>query len=129
MSTWWLTAYGPMSIWKVMIKISKRNVVCTGKYGKDPRQAALHEYLVAHSVRANEHLEGLRLTQLKHPRAGMASPQDSIAILQMMVHLTQARKVIEIGVFTGVQCFVLFNDNVLDVCLLVSHRNHSHVAC
>ncbi len=38
---------------------------------------------------------------LKHPRAGMVSPPDSIAILQMLAKLVDAKKILEIGVFTG----------------------------
>lgn len=32
---------------------------------------------------------------------GMLSPPDSIAILQMLVRLTHAKRVVEVGVFTG----------------------------
>jgi len=38
---------------------------------------------------------------LKHRRGGMCSPPDSIPILQMLVRLTNARRVVEVGVFTG----------------------------
>ena len=34
-------------------------------------------------------------------RSGMCSPPDSIPLLQMMVKLTQAKKIVEVGVFTG----------------------------
>eukprot|EP00884_Botryococcus_braunii_P005532 jgi/Botrbrau1/14980/Bobra.0018s0080.1 len=73
------------------------------KYGASTadRSAALYDYLIAHSVRPNEHLEAIQRAQLQHPRAGMASPPDSVAILQMMVYLTRAKKVIEVGVFAG----------------------------
>lgn len=37
-----------------------------------------------------------------HTRSGMCSPPDSIPLLQMMIKLTQARKIVEVGVFTGV---------------------------
>ena len=38
---------------------------------------------------------------MQHPRLGMCSPPDSIPILQMLARLTDARLVIEVGVFTG----------------------------
>ena len=38
---------------------------------------------------------------MKQSRSGMCSPPDSIPLLQMMVMLTQAKKVVEVGVFTG----------------------------
>lgn len=38
---------------------------------------------------------------LQHPRAGMVSPPDSIAILQMLAKLVGASNILEIGVFTG----------------------------
>ena len=38
---------------------------------------------------------------LKHRRGGMCSPPDSIPILQMLVRLTNAQRVVEVGVFTG----------------------------
>jgi len=34
-------------------------------------------------------------------RSGMCSPPDSIPLLQMLVKLTQAEKIVEVGVFTG----------------------------
>ena len=38
---------------------------------------------------------------MKHARKGMCSPPDSIPLLQMLVRLTQAKNVVEVGVFTG----------------------------
>ena len=38
---------------------------------------------------------------MEHERKGMCSPPDSIPLLQMLVRLTNARKVVEVGVFTG----------------------------
>ena len=37
-----------------------------------------------------------------HTRSGMCSPPASIPLLQMMVKLTQAKKIVEVGVFTGI---------------------------
>ena len=38
---------------------------------------------------------------MQHPRLGMCSPPDSIPILQMLARLTEARLIVEVGVFTG----------------------------
>jgi predicted O-methyltransferase YrrM len=38
---------------------------------------------------------------MQHPRVGMCSPPDSIPILQMLAKLTEARLIVEVGVFTG----------------------------
>ena len=38
---------------------------------------------------------------MQQKRSGMCSPPDSIPLLQMMVKLTQAKKIVEVGVFTG----------------------------
>ncbi len=37
---------------------------------------------------------------MRQKRSGMCSPPDSIPLLQMMVKLTQAKKIVEVGVFT-----------------------------
>ena len=44
----------------------------------------------------------LRATN-NHPKAYMASPADTLAIVQNIVRLSNAHRCIEIGVFTGVQ--------------------------
>lgn len=65
------------------------------------RDGPLHDYLVAHSVRQNEHLEALQKASLEHPRAAMCSPPDSVAILQQLLRMIGAKVVVEVGVFTG----------------------------
>lgn len=40
-------------------------------------------------------------TTMEHSKKGMCSPPDSIPLLQMLVRLTNAQKVVEVGVFTG----------------------------
>ena len=50
------------------------------------------------------HLSDNRYTlqaSLKHKRGLMVSPPDSIPILQLLLKLTNAKKVVEVGVFTG----------------------------
>jgi len=65
------------------------------------RDGPVHEYLVAHSVRPHPQLQALQAASLQHPRAGMCSPPDSVAVLQQLLRLVGAKKVIEVGVFTG----------------------------
>lgn len=38
---------------------------------------------------------------MTHKRAGMCSPPDSIPLLQLLVQLLSAKKIVEVGVFTG----------------------------
>ena len=40
-------------------------------------------------------------------RSGMCSPPDSIPLLQMLVKLTQAEKIVEVGVFTGAPLHII----------------------
>jgi predicted O-methyltransferase YrrM len=54
-------------------------------------------------------------------RPGMCSPPASIPLLQMLVKLTQANKIVEVGVFTGAALTSLgqhypFNSLCLDTC-------------
>ena len=43
----------------------------------------------------------------------MVSPPDSIPILQMLVRLTNARRVVEVGVFTGCDTIILVSISTL----------------
>ena len=45
---------------------------------------------------------------LEHRRGMMVSPPDSIPILQLLLKLTKAKKVVEVGVFTGSSSFKSF---------------------
>lgn len=38
---------------------------------------------------------------MEHTRAEMCSPPDSVPFLQLMMKLVNAKKVVEVGVFTG----------------------------
>ncbi|CAL5228799.1 g11996 [Coccomyxa viridis] len=71
------------------------------KYGTGMGSPDLYQYLVEHSYRPNQHLDALHEESMKQGRRGMCSPPDSIPLLQMMVKLTQAKKIVEVGVFTG----------------------------
>jgi predicted O-methyltransferase YrrM len=38
---------------------------------------------------------------MEHPRSGMCSPPDSVPLLQLLMRSIGAKKVAEVGVFTG----------------------------
>jgi caffeoyl-CoA O-methyltransferase len=67
--------------------------------------AEVHKYLIDNSCRTHPALLGIQSATLANAKtaevAGMCSPVDSASFLQMMVRLTNAKKVVEIGVFTG----------------------------
>ena len=44
---------------------------------------------------------------MKHRQAGMCSQPASIPLLQMLVKLTAAKRIVEVGVFTGAPSSVL----------------------
>jgi caffeoyl-CoA O-methyltransferase len=60
----------------------------------------LHDYVVQHN-REHPELAKLREATASHPRAGMQISPEQGALLQMLVRLINARRTIEIGVFTG----------------------------
>jgi O-methyltransferase len=62
---------------------------------------ALYEYLLAHTVRENHILDTLLRETRNLPNAHWAATPEQVAFLQMLVRLTQARRVLEIGTFTG----------------------------
>ena len=61
----------------------------------------IHRYLVAHSVREPEPLRGLREATALRPDAEMQSPPEVGQFLALLVELTGARKILELGTFTG----------------------------
>ncbi|KAK9903920.1 hypothetical protein WJX75_000536 [Coccomyxa subellipsoidea] len=71
------------------------------KYGSAFTNQNLYSYLVEHSYRPNKHLDELHEVTMTHKRAGMCSPPDSIPLLQLLVQLLSAKKIVEVGVFTG----------------------------
>lgn len=71
------------------------------KRGVSDQERKLHEYLVSRSVRNTPELDELQQVSLRQRLSMMVSPPDSIAILQLMTKMTQAKVAIEVGVFTG----------------------------
>lgn len=61
----------------------------------------IHHYVVAHSLREPEILRRLREETASHPQAIMQIPPEQGELLGLLVRAIGARKVLEIGVFTG----------------------------
>jgi predicted O-methyltransferase YrrM len=59
------------------------------------------DYILNHSVREPEVLERLRNETASHPHARFQIPPEQGQLMRVLVRLTQARRCIEIGVFTG----------------------------
>ena len=65
-------------------------------------QAKLHGYLVSVGVRSSPELSALHAATCElGPVARNISPPDTVSLLQMLVRLVKAERVLEIGVFTG----------------------------
>jgi predicted O-methyltransferase YrrM len=63
--------------------------------------AALHDYIVAHSVREHPAQAALRAATASHPHAGMQIGPEQGQFMALLVRLIGARRTLEIGVFTG----------------------------
>ena len=61
----------------------------------------LREYLLRVSVRESPELARLREETAAHPRGGMQVSPEQAQLMQLLVRLVAARRVIEVGVFTG----------------------------
>ncbi|XP_010448306.1 PREDICTED: probable caffeoyl-CoA O-methyltransferase At4g26220 [Camelina sativa] len=63
----------------------------------------LYKYILETSVypREAEPLKELRNITYNHPRAGMATAPDAGQLMEMLLNLVNAKKTIEVGVFTG----------------------------
>ena len=61
----------------------------------------LHEYLLSVSLRESDVMRRLREETAEHPRAHMQIAPEQAQFLQFLVQLVGARRVLEIGVFTG----------------------------
>jgi predicted O-methyltransferase YrrM len=63
--------------------------------------AALRDYLVAHSTREHPSQTALREATRTHPHAGMQIGPEQAQFFALLVKLIGARRAIEVGVFTG----------------------------
>ncbi|XP_065851568.1 probable caffeoyl-CoA O-methyltransferase At4g26220 [Euphorbia lathyris] len=63
----------------------------------------LYKYILETSVypREAEPLRELRMVTASHPRAGMATAPDAGQLITMLLQLVNAKRTIEVGVFTG----------------------------
>jgi predicted O-methyltransferase YrrM len=61
----------------------------------------LYDYLLRHSLREPEALARLRAETAAHPQVNMQIAPEQGQFMQMLVRLTDARRAIEVGVFTG----------------------------
>lgn len=61
----------------------------------------VHAYLLAHSLRDHEALRALREETARMPEARMQISPEQGQLMQLLIELTGARKVIEVGTFTG----------------------------
>ena len=61
----------------------------------------IHRYVVEHSLREPEILRRLREETASHPQAIMQIPPEQGELFGLLVRATGAKKVLEVGVFTG----------------------------
>ncbi len=84
----------------------------------------LLEYLLSEGVRENDIQRALRAETARLPQSGMQIAPEEGALLAMLVRLTGARRVVEIGTFTGYSALTMAlampADGVLIAC------DHSH---
>lgn len=62
---------------------------------------SVHDYILANSLREHEALGRLRAETARHPSANMQISPIQGQFMQLLVQLLQARKTLEVGVFTG----------------------------
>jgi predicted O-methyltransferase YrrM len=62
---------------------------------------ALHRYLLANALRETPIQRALRLRTLRMPKANMLLAPEQGQFLQLLLRLTGARRIVEIGTFTG----------------------------
>ncbi len=61
----------------------------------------LYEYIVAHSLREHPAQAALREATREHPHAGMQISPEQGQLMALLVRMLDARRTIEVGVFTG----------------------------
>ena len=62
---------------------------------------ALYDYILAYGVREHPVLTRLRERTRQHELGGMQMTADQGAVLQLLLRLVCARRVVEVGTFTG----------------------------
>lgn len=69
--------------------------------------AHVQQYVVSHSLREPELLQRLRLETASHPMARMQTAPEQGQLLALLVQAMQARRVLEVGVFTGYSSLIM----------------------
>lgn len=72
-----------------------------GKSGATGIDPALHEYILENSLREPQVLAELRAETDQHPRSVMQIPPEQGQLLRLLIELVEAKKVVELGTFTG----------------------------
>eukprot|EP00123_Amoebidium_parasiticum_P019474 comp25952_c0_seq1/m.47055 comp25952_c0_seq1/g.47055 ORF comp25952_c0_seq1/g.47055 comp25952_c0_seq1/m.47055 type:complete len:226 (-) comp25952_c0_seq1:331-1008(-) len=83
----------------------------------------MYDYILAHSLRESPEAQGLREATSRHPRARMMGAPDEAQFLANIAKIMGAKKIIEVGTFTGYTALVLAQalpDDGKLVCLDVS---------
>jgi predicted O-methyltransferase YrrM len=62
---------------------------------------ALRDYIVSVSVKENDHLRTVREKTASHPCAKQQIPPEEAQFLSILVRMTGAKRILEIGTFTG----------------------------
>ena len=62
---------------------------------------SLREYIIQHGVSESASAESLRLLTGTHERGGMASSAEQVQLICLLIRLTKAKRLIEVGVYTG----------------------------
>ena len=88
-----------------------------------PVSEALYDYMVEVSVREPALLRRLREETASHPHANMQISPDQGQFLAWLIRLTGARKVIEVGVFTGYSSLCMALAMPADGTLIALDRN------
>ncbi|CDZ78764.1 Putative O-methyltransferase/MSMEI_4947 [Legionella massiliensis] len=80
----------------------------------------LYDYMLDISLREDPVLKALREETAKHPLANMQTPPEQVQFLQFLIRLSGARKVLELGTFTGysalAMALALPNDGEIITC-------------
>ncbi len=93
-----------------------------------PLNNQLHNYLLSHSLREPDALNALREETLKLPDAGMMTLPDQAQFIQCLLMLMRAKRVIEVGSFTGYATGWMALALPKEGQLIACDVNQSHVA-